>query len=522
MQGNLTNDHLPEIIRSLNHDRESGVLSLSRESVSKEIIFGQGAMVFASSNYRDDRLGEFLVRNGKMTRTHLELATQRVEESGLRLGSIMVAMGLMTETEMLARVDDQLRNIIYSVFPWDQGEYRFQTKNEPVASELARDLPTYPIILEGARRVQDPLIIHRAFGSLDRIIGYAKDPSSLCGEIHLSSEESYVLSRVDGHSSVENIIAVSPFEENQTLRYLYGLLSIGVLELGKKTREIEPSKSKIQVPPSGTKARFSPSKDELTSGDEFSPEERWIREDIKAKSSSLGRGTYYDWLEVSRTANDVEIKKSYYSQIKTYHPDRLYSKNLSDLKNTVEEIITKITNAHDVLSDPIARRRYDNSLRTEAPRGEDLTPRQEPTETPKKTTPKDAQKNTAEQHYKQAKKHFAEGEYHLTAEMLDVCLRLDPSNPSYHKLQGRALAKNPNWTKDAEEHFLNVLENDPSDIECLVGLGDLYEAAGLARKAERMYFRALGLDPANEELKERLLAKKQPPKWMSWLKILQH
>jgi hypothetical protein len=67
-----------------------------------------------------------------------------------------------------------------------------------------------------------------------------------------------------------------------------------------------------------------------------------------------------------------------------------------------------------------------------------------------------------------------------------------------------------------------VLEDSPFDIECLVGLGDIYDAAGLARKAERMYFRALGLDPENEELKEKLMQKKQPPKWMSWLKILQH
>jgi tetratricopeptide (TPR) repeat protein len=142
--------------------------------------------------------------------------------------------------------------------------------------------------------------------------------------------------------------------------------------------------------------------------------------------------------------------------------------------------------------------------------------------TSKKTEPEDDNKNTAEHYYKEAKKHFAQGEYHLTAELLDVSLRLDPANPRYHTLQAKALAKNPNWTKDAEEHFLNVLENDPSDIECLVGLGDLYEAAGLARKAERMYFRALGFDPGNEALREKLLAKKQPPKWMSWLKILQH
>jgi tetratricopeptide (TPR) repeat protein len=367
--------------------------------------------------------------------------------------------------------------------------------------------------------MQDPMIVQRALGSLDRIVSYAKDPSTLCGEIHLTSEESYVLSRVDGHSSVANIIAISPIAEKQTLQCLYGLLSVGVLELGKKTRELAPTRKSIHSPgipqPSSIKGAAA-------GVDDLSPEERWIRQDILAKSESLERGSYYDWLEVNRTAGDGEIKKSYHSLIKTYHPDRLYSKDLENLKGNLEGIVSKITSAYDVVSDPVARRRYDNSLRTEAPRGEDLSPRQKTTATPKKTNPEDAEKNTAEQYYKEAKKHFAEGEYHLTAELLDVSLRLDPANSRYHKLQGRALAKNPNWTKDAEEHFLTVLASDPSDIECLVGLGEVYEAAGLARKAERMYFRALGLDPGNEALKDKLLAKKQSPKWMNWLKILQH
>jgi tetratricopeptide (TPR) repeat protein len=296
---------------------------------------------------------------------------------------------------------------------------------------------------------------------------------------------------------------------------------VGVLELGNKSRELIPSKKATPVTSSGEKAPPSYRRDAGTGKPDLSPEEQWIQQDIIARLTALARGTYYDWLEVRRTANDKEIKKSFHSMIKTYHPDRLYSKGLDDLKGSLEEIIAKITRAYDVLSDPVARRRYDNSLRTEAPRGEDRSPRQETTATPKKTDPEDAAKNTAERYYKEAKKHFAECEYHLTAELLDVSLRLDPSNPSYHKLQGKALAKNPNWMKDAEDHFLTVLENDPSDVEGLVGLGDLYEAAGLARKAERMYFRALGLDPGNEELKEKLLAKKQPPKWMSWLKILQ-
>ena len=522
MQGNLTKQRLPNIIRSINHEAESGILQLSRHNVSKQIYFGQGAMVFASSDHRADRLGEFLVRNGQLTRTHLDLASQRVLTSGSRLGETMVSMGLMSETEMLSRVAEQLRSIIYSLFVWDRGEYRFETKERPITPELAMSFPTFSTILEGVRRIEDPIVIQRALGSLDRVVNHKKNPSMLPDVIALSPEESYVLSRVDGQSSIAEIIAISPIAEIKTLRCLYGLLSVGVLELGTKSRELAPSK---RLNSSGPLPHQSSPRDESNASRPAingSPEEQWIRQDIINKCSALNAGTYYDWIEVRRTASTDEIKKAYRTIIKTYHPDRLYSKQLEDLNGHLEEIITKVTHAYEALSESVTRKRYDNSLRTEAPRGEDLTPREAPTPPTKEATLDDVSKKTAKHHYREAKQHFADGDYHTTAELMDVCLRLDPANTSYHKLQAQALAKNPNWNKDAEEHFQKVLEERPFDVDALVGLGEIYEAAGLVRKSERMFFRALGLDPENEALKERLTAKRHQPKWKSWMKRWRH
>ncbi len=499
MRGSLAKDRLPELICSLNHDGESGILNLSRDKLSKQIYFGQGSMVFASSNYRPDRLGEYLVRNGKITRTHFDLASEKVVKTGQRLGKVMVHMGLMLEREMLAGVEDQLRAIIYSLFPWDRGEYRFVPRQRAIASELEMQLPTYPTILEGIRGIHDPALIRRSLGNLDRIIHFKQDPATLLGKVNLTPEESYVASRVDDQSSIADILRISPVSEAQTLRCLYGLLSVGILDLGEKSRELTP-----------------------TQESDLSEEEHAIHQDVMAKFSGLDAGTYYDWLEVSHSANGEEIKSAFYAMAKTYHLDRLRSPKLQDLKRNLAEILLKVTKAYQVLSDPIARRRYDSSLRTEAPRGEGSGPRALISPHAEAEEAIDPAKKAAEQHYQEAKKHFAGGDYHLTAELMDVSLRLDPSNASFHKLQAKALAKNPNWRIDAEEHFQVALKTDPFDVECLIGLGELYEAAGLARKSERMFFRALGLDPENEELKKKLVEKKQVPGWKRWIKMRLH
>jgi curved DNA-binding protein CbpA len=499
----LTQDHLPNLIHSLSEYEESGILHLSRPQVSKRIYFGQGSMVFANSDQRADRLGEFLVRNGKMTHSHLELASERVKCSGHRLGETFVDMGLMTETEMEVRVAEQILEIIYSLFTWDAGEYRFRQHPNPIAQDIALKLPTVPVILEGVRHMNDPAAVRRALGDLNRVVSYSRDPSLPHG-INLTSEESFVLSRVDGQCTLSNILSVSPLSEDETLRCLYGLFSAGFLELGNKGHQLTPKKKRLPLfpeehRPSGRSKNRSEAKTL-----NLSAEERWIREDILTKHSSLATGSYYDWLELRKTAKGEEVKKSYFAMIKRYHPDRFNSANLRDLRGHLEELFSKITDAYQILSNPISKRRYDNSLRTEAPRGEDLSPRAFLTRPPDEESAATSMEKLAERYYREAKRHFSKKDFHRTVELLKEALRLDSSKGAYHKLLARALAMNPKWRKDAVEHFETALEICPFDVECLVGLGEIYEKSGLIGRASRMFSRALELDPENADILDEL------------------
>lgn len=62
---------------------------------------------------------------------------------------------------------------------------------------------------------------------------------------------------------------------------------------------------------------------------------------------------YYQILEVSRDAAQVEIKKAYRNLARRYHPDA------REVKAADEARFREITEAYEVLSDPEKRRRYD-------------------------------------------------------------------------------------------------------------------------------------------------------------------
>lgn len=74
------------------------------------------------------------------------------------------------------------------------------------------------------------------------------------------------------------------------------------------------------------------------------------------------RMDYYEILNVPRTADRVQIKKSYYTVSKEYHPDRYFRRNLGHYKDRLESIFDLITKAYNTLNDETSRADYDKSL----------------------------------------------------------------------------------------------------------------------------------------------------------------
>ncbi len=502
MQGSLDQDQLPEILHSLAWSEESGVLQVTQDLTSKHIYFGQGSIVFARSNQHADRLGELLVRHERITRSQLADASNKVRSSGRKLGGVLVQMGLMSETDVRTWVTDQMRGIIHPLFAWSAGEYCFREKSNPVAEELAVELKTIPTILEGTRHVENQEKVRLALGDMSRIVSYSTDPWMHSHQVSLTPHEGFVLSRVDGQSSVSDVLAVTPLPEEETLRCLYTLISAGFLEFGAKGRDLTPSKTYRRVfempllfSSRETVPSRSPEAESATT-----VEERKIREDILAKHASLSGATFYDCLEVRPMAKDPEIRRAYLGVVKKYHPDRHRSEHVRDLHLLLHEILAKATEAYEALYTPSSRRCYDQSLRTEAPRGEvNSAPIEAPVEAP--PTPAET---IAARYYREALPYLARKEFHEAVRLLEETVQLDPSRAEYHRSLAQALENNPKWRKEAEAQYRAAMKIDPFDLESILGLATLYETLGMKRRAKPLFSLVLDLDPDNHLVRAKL------------------
>jgi curved DNA-binding protein CbpA len=539
VQGDLTLDSLGDVIRKLYVNRRSGILHLARGETSKRIYFRKGSMIFANSDVDADRLGEFLIRQGVIDRDAFDKASKAMRETGNRFGRTLVELGFVPAEEMEARVVDQIQTIIYSLFAWDSGEYRFEQHENPVDEDIVLNLSTADIILEGTRRLDDMTKVRRALGDLNRVLQTTEDPLLLYQKMTtLSQSEFFILSRVDGNSSINDILSISPIGEDETLRCIYGLASAGVLEAkggaspaGAAAPEPEPaappskSKSKIYVepPPRPAAPRVEiprpdvevrqaapPPKPKVEAPAEPtgpSPEEMAVRKDIIEKHASLNEATLYDLLGITVTANDAEIKKAYYAMAKKYHPDRHHSPHLRDVHGLLEELFGKITSAYQTLSSPLEKNRYDSKIRADAqagataggPAGATVAAPDEATES--------AKKRAAEERFKEGKRHFEEMHFFDAIQCLREAIRLYPKK-GYHKLLAQALMKNPMWLRDAEEQFRLALKMDQFDAECYLGLGEIYESEGMTTRAQKMFEQAATYDPENEAVQRKAGDKK--------------
>jgi DnaJ-domain-containing protein 1 len=536
LQGNLADTALGDVVRELYASRRSGVLHVTHNEISKRIYFQKGSMIFANSDVDDDRLGEFLMRQGVIDRPVFDRASEILKATGQRFGRTIVELGYLPADSMQSKVVEQIEAIIYSLFSWPHGDYEFEPKENPVDEDIVLNLSTANIILEGTRRMNDPERIKKALGNRKRVLRHSENPLLLYQKISLSPSEGFVFSRVDGAANIDEISAMSPLGEEETLRCIYGLVSAGVLNLSsapdEKTSmspepaaarpeeisvdeeiwaaavEIPKPEAELLVGDNGDGAETTPGGLAGARADSSgpSPEELEIRESVLSKLASLESLSFYDLLEVDPTAEPPELKRAYFAMAKKYHPDRHHSPHLRDIHDVLEELFARISDAYHILADPIARSEYDSRLKSVGNRGAQTT-RKAPVTTPPPGSEEDPatvnRRNAAERHYVEAQRLYDRVQFFDAIRCLREAIRLAPA-PKYRKLLGQALMKNPNWVREAEEQFRMVLDDNPFDTDCLIGLGEIYEQAGMTHRAQTLFERAASSDPDNAVAQQKL------------------
>lgn len=234
------------------------------------------------------------------------------------------------------------------------------------------------------------------------------DPKSL--EIDPTPEEFFVLSRVDGSTTIEHICRATGLGKEKTLACIENLRDYGLLQLpGDQPPGVDNGVSDSSTEDTPVRASSSPSspdeskdassqsnnassrsKDDSPNAEDDDQLGRAIRsrfaipfadfefdeellaqqveldDDFKSEVlfvyEQLDQVDYYQLLGVDRDAGRRQLRGSYFKMSKRYHPDRFYQKILGDFQQRIEKIFQRVTKAYQTLSNRNKRSEYDASL----------------------------------------------------------------------------------------------------------------------------------------------------------------
>ena len=234
LKGNLSSLPLPELLIQLRRTASTGILSVELEGTRKAVYFHDGRVVFATSNSPNDRLGETLLRLGKISVEEYEASLQQITH-GRRQGKVLIEMGAMAPQDLWDGVETQVREIVFSLFEWSAGAFVFESTSMPQKEKVTVSFDPLVLVLEGLRRVDPEGALKGRYPDPGLILERLRDVD----QSGLEPYERHILSVVDGQRSVAEICRESEIGEGETQKTLYALFCAGFMRVrGRKIRAV--------------------------------------------------------------------------------------------------------------------------------------------------------------------------------------------------------------------------------------------------------------------------------------------
>ena len=236
IEGPLKELGLHDVFQLLDLSKKTGVMRVNSHLRNNEgmVAFDGGAIVFAEIRSNPLRIGELLVKSGRITEEDLQRAraTQDKEKNARRLGQILLGMGVLGERDLKRQVEHQITEVVFELLSWQEGFFSF---NEGVLTNVPADamvrIRTESVLMEGARRIDEWSRIESHIPHLG-VVPVLAPSDGAAAELSLMDllpGEWEVLAQVSGERDVRAIARSLGRSEFEVARTLFGLVTTGIV-----------------------------------------------------------------------------------------------------------------------------------------------------------------------------------------------------------------------------------------------------------------------------------------------------
>jgi curved DNA-binding protein CbpA len=491
MKGKLTDHPLAELIREISTKGLSGTLRLDQDRARAAIYFKRGAVVFAASNIRNLRLGHYVSKNNLVSKK--ELSSFGENGSDIALAKALSANGALTQTQADGLLANLVADVLRVALLWTEGNWEFDERTH-LGEDVRINIDIATLMREAAHRMPLKFVglrFRNPGETLSRVPQMAND------QVFLPTE-SFLLSRLDAPTRLEELVAVSGLRELDALRTIYGLVLGGVI----KRQYWQPAFRE-----SGRGGATADAEDIVPAPEEITPQSPWTLENEAADLEQFleridNAADHYEIMDLTPNAETDQIKEAYYAVARRYHPDRFHFKSGTPLHSRLGSAFARVTQAYETLSDAASRSTYDADLERKQQFAGSVPFKPPPTAAPEEQfdddlTRPDSDLGQAEYNFREGFAALQQGRINAAVNHLAAAARMEPGDARYRAYYGRALAANERTRRLAENEIQAAVRIEPSNAIFRTMLAELYFNLKFHKRAQAELTRALALDPNN-------------------------
>lgn len=468
VEGTLAAVPLPRILHDLYSLRATGLLHLERGDIKKVVYVKNGYPIFVRSNLVREFLGQMLIRGGAISNADLERCMVVGRETGRQIGAVLIEAGLLSPHELNDILKRQVVEKLLDIFAWTDGAYRFIQAREFKEGITSIDLSPANLILQGLREhASHDLLAKLLEPHLDRYLFPSENPLYRFQEIQLTAIEQRILDQCNGMHTPRQLLKRHQLSRRDIEPLLAALLVTGILE-----------------------AREEAATERLCCCEE-PVEYRARREDFLKQYDWMMQQDYFTLMGVSESDPRDQVRKAYHALVKQYHPDRYFEEDLfPDLRDKINALFQRISDAHETLVDPARKARYLNDLKGKKPARSDI-------------------ENIllAETAFQKGLVLFRVRKYAEALEQFALAVNLGSNEPEYLTYQAWSAYKlnsgDPARVERSRQLLLHAVDLNPRLALAHLYLGYLSKSEGHEKEAQRRFERAIQHNPdCTEALRE--------------------
>lgn len=229
LEGDISDIILATFLMSLYKDKETGILAFELGGHYKALYIKEGNVVFATSKSPDDRLGESLLRNGKITVKDYIACSKQIRP-GKRMGEILVDSVILTPEEMVNGVKTHLIEIIDSIFSHTKGSYRMELSDFSSEDLITLSMEMPSLLYNGMKKVRSWTTTYSLVGPPEQRFKKAAELPQFFSTLDLEPDEEHLFSLTSEGMPVSALLEASYLSQFDTYNLLAIFVTLGLIK----------------------------------------------------------------------------------------------------------------------------------------------------------------------------------------------------------------------------------------------------------------------------------------------------